>query len=282
MQINHKIILALAIVTIFGAQFIFPAPVSAFCNSDLDCGGTVTVGVQSCMSNGVYQDYIINTCVNPGSSNSSCFATRNSQLIQACQYQCVSGSCTNSNININTGTNTQYTCISHSYEKCVGNSVYWFNSCNQKQGLVATCSASQTCQGNVCLNNATQQNSSPTAHFTKICSDNNVYWFDSLGNRQDIFQKCNTGDVCLNGTCLNSQNNNNQNLNPSNSVLPTNQPNTQTNSSEQNTNASTAAVSTSGISSIVNFIKTWWLWILVIFIITVLFVVIFRRLSSDS
>ncbi len=264
MQINNKVIFILTIAMV-ALQFINPATASAFCNTNADCGGTVIVGVQSCMGNGVYQDYITNTCINPGTSNSSCFTTRNSQLVQACQNQCNSGVCTSGTTN-NSGT-TQYTCISHSYERCVGNAVYWFNSCNAKQGLVTTCSDNQMCQGNACFNNATQT-PAPTAHFTKICSDNSIYWFDSNGVRQEIYQQCIGNQLCQNSQCVITQKN------------ATVQPTVQTNQNiDQGASNSTAAVSG---SPMLDFLKKWWVWILVVFIITVLFVVIFRRLSKDA
>lgn len=280
MQIDNRAIIILAVALFLGLQFTIPATVSAFCNTNADCGGAFPVGSPSCRGNGIYQDYITNTCISQGTQSSSCISSRSYTLVQSCQDQCVSGVCTTGN-NYNNNLGTQYTCLSHSYQKCVGNAVYWYNSCNTKQGLVTTCSTDQMCQGNACFAKPAQNNI-PTAHFAKICSDNDVYWFDSNGFRQDIFQKCNSGDTCLNGVCLNSQNNTGQNLNPAatNTPAPTDQ---NTNNQVQNTNQavsnSTAAVSG---SSIIDFFKKWWVWILVVFVITVLFVVIFRRLSKDA
>jgi len=44
-------------------------------------------------------------------------------------------------------------CTSHTSQKCVGNSVYWFDSCNNQQELSQACSANQTCSNGTCQTN---------------------------------------------------------------------------------------------------------------------------------
>lgn len=88
-------------------------------------------------------------------------------------------------------------CISSITNKCVGNSVYWFDSCTNKQGLVANCTGNQTCQNGQCVNSCT-----PNA--SQKCVGNSVYWFDSCGSQQGLIYSCIGGQTCQNGQCVNN------------------------------------------------------------------------------
>ena len=59
--------------------------------------------------------------------------------------------------NVNT---IQNQCNSHSYQRCSGNALYWYDSCGSQQEL------SQVCQSG-CSNNLCQQNTQATATVTK-------------------------------------------------------------------------------------------------------------------
>src|SRR3989344_1190247 len=53
-------------------------------------------------------------------------------------------------------------CVSHIEKKCAGNSVHWYDSCNNQQEVFQTCGANQTCSGGQCVTNC-------TPHSTKQC-----------------------------------------------------------------------------------------------------------------
>ena len=88
-------------------------------------------------------------------------------------------------------------CTSNHQQKCVGNSVYWFDSCGAQESLIQSCSYNQTCSNGSCTNNCTY-------HYSQRCINNNLYWFDSCGSQQGISQYCSDG--CQNDACIIQQN----------------------------------------------------------------------------
>ena len=63
-------------------------------------------------------------------------------------------------------------------------------------------SGSQT-QSVSCSVNVTQQITSCQNHSYQQCQSNAVYWYNSCGQQQDIFQYCNSNQICSNNTCIN-------------------------------------------------------------------------------
>ncbi|MBI1866231.1 MAG: PKD domain-containing protein, partial [Candidatus Staskawiczbacteria bacterium] len=47
-------------------------------------------------------------------------------------------------------------CTANATQRCIGNSIYWYDSCGNQQGLIQTCNYNQTCSNGYCSN--TQQN----------------------------------------------------------------------------------------------------------------------------
>jgi uncharacterized repeat protein (TIGR01451 family) len=113
------------------------------------------------------------------------------------------------------------TCTSHASQKCVGNAVYWFNSCGTQQELAQTCSGSQVCQNNQCVNIACNASSDcGTNGYTgdPFCQSGNVYQnyktytcnnpgtasasCTSASNAQ-LKQTCASGQTCSGGSCAN-------------------------------------------------------------------------------
>lgn len=93
-------------------------------------------------------------------------------------------------------------CISNATQRCVGYSVFWYDSCGQQQDWIKNCS--YKCQNGQCISNQ------PTyvKHYRKSCSNNNLYWYDSNGAPNDIYKNCSdnnelTQDSCLNNQCVN-------------------------------------------------------------------------------
>ena len=89
---------------------------------------------------------------------------------------------------------TASSCAPHASQRCVGNSVYWFDSCNVQQELIQTCSSNQICSNGSCVNNC-------VSHTTQKCVGNNVYWFNSCNDQEELKQNCSSNQICLNGNC---------------------------------------------------------------------------------
>ena len=121
----------------------------------------------------------------------------------------ISQYCTNGCSGNTCGSNTNYYygyCNSHSYERCVGNNLYWYDSCGNQQELDRYCSSG--CSGNTCQNDYNNYNynnynnyGNCTYHAYKLCSGNNVYWYNSCGNQQEIYTSCSGGQTCQYGQC---------------------------------------------------------------------------------
>ena len=101
--------------------------------------------------------------------------------------------------------NAQYytgLCTYHSYQRCSGSYLYWYDSCGNQQDVASYCS--NGCYNNVCQNynnNNYNNYSNCTYHAYKLCQGNNVYWYDSCGTQQDLYSTCTNGLVCQYGQC---------------------------------------------------------------------------------
>ncbi len=96
----------------------------------------------------------------------------------------------------------QYGCTSNYQERCSGNNLYWYDSCGNQQNLVQYCQ--NGCYNNSCQNNYNNYNNygNCTYHAYKLCVGNNIYWYDSCQNQQDLYYNCtNNGQVCQYGQC---------------------------------------------------------------------------------
>lgn len=253
------------------------------CNSNSDCQQSKFVDQQYCQGNNLYQNYVTNTCNNPGSAYSSCTSSKSPRLVQSCSKTCEENlwyiGCSENNPTTNT-TNTNNTCFSHSYQKCSGNSVYWFDSCNNKQDLYQTCSSGQICSGNSCQTNyITNYN----LHAIKGCVNNNVYWYDSLGNQQDLYQNCSTtGQVCQDGKCVTGKTTYVTPVSTTTKTIETTTAdctNTQSTVEPPQTESNlTAAVSENPVAGS---LKKWFVWLMISAVLIFLFITIFRKLSSN-
>lgn len=98
-----------------------------------------------------------------------------------------------------------YACNYHAYRDCVGGSVYWFDSCSNRQDLYQNCSSlNQTCQYGQCVV------SNPyVLRYKASCQGDNLYWYDSNGASQGLYKSCAdtnqcTADSCSGAKCLNT------------------------------------------------------------------------------
>jgi uncharacterized protein YcfL len=97
-------------------------------------------------------------------------------------------------------TNAQYytgLCTYHASQRCIGNTLYWYDSCGNQQ---------EVAQYNACneYNNYNNYNNygSCTYHAYKECVGNNVYWYNSCGVQQDLYSNC-YNQHCQYGQCVN-------------------------------------------------------------------------------
>ncbi|MCX6723362.1 MAG: hypothetical protein NT094_04870, partial [Candidatus Staskawiczbacteria bacterium] len=69
-------------------------------------------------------------------------------------------------------------CTSHDYKSCVGNAVYWFNSCNIQEEQFQACTGNQTCANGSCVDIACSSNSNCGNNGlidSPFCQSGNVY-----------------------------------------------------------------------------------------------------------
>ena len=164
------------------------------CSTKSDCGTDGYINQPYCRGNSVYQDYVTYTCHNPGTTSSYCSSSTTARLIQTCStnQQCMNGRC-----------ETTTTCYPYYYKRCVGNHLYWFDSCNNQQELIQYCPAG--CEFDRCKSYWSIFTPTCVSHAYKLCVGNAIYWFDSCHNRQELVQQCPADQTCQYGQCVNIQ-----------------------------------------------------------------------------
>ncbi|MDP2741405.1 MAG: hypothetical protein Q8O66_01800, partial [bacterium] len=127
----------------------------------------------------------------------NCYNLFNQSGTQTATVNITSGNQTSSAV-CSVSVNQNNNCTQNYQQRCVGNAVYWYDSCGAQGNFIQTCSYNQTCSNGSCSTN------SCTNHYSQRCSNNNLYWFDSCGNQQEILQYCANG--CQNNVCTTQQN----------------------------------------------------------------------------
>lgn len=92
-------------------------------------------------------------------------------------------------------------CESHNSYKCYNGDVYWYNSCDEREGIRYNCNSTQTCLNGECVENV----ENCTTHASSNCSGGEVYWWNSCGEREEIRYNCNSTQTCSNGQCINNE-----------------------------------------------------------------------------
>jgi len=192
------------------------------------CSGNYLYWYDSCGAReGVYQ-YCSNGCYNNSCSGNNNNCTSNSYqqcsgnylywydscgnrggVSQYCQNGCSNNSCQNVCTGYNCNNNNN--CVNFSYKQCVGNNIYWYDSCGVQRDLYQTCYGSNICQSGACITVQPVQPIYPTytAHYRTSCYGNNVYWYSSLGAVNSIYKNCAdtnscTVDACSGVACTNT------------------------------------------------------------------------------
>ena len=101
--------------------------------------------------------------------------------------------------------NAQYECTYHAYRLCMGNNIYWYDSCGTLQDLSSICNGGQICQYGQCIFNVqtySQPQNNYMAHSRTACNGNSVSWYDSLGIASGLYQNCTDNNSCTLDTCF--------------------------------------------------------------------------------
>jgi hypothetical protein len=86
------------------------------------------------------------------------------------------------------------------FYSCHDNVLATWNSSTNTFDIANACTA-----GNKFISSLVCKNNTPvcTTHSTKQCSGNDVYWYNSCGTKEDVFQQCTSNQVCQNAQCVN-------------------------------------------------------------------------------
>ena len=141
------------------------------CSGDSDCGKPGYVGNKFCQGKSVHQQYATYSCVNPGTSKSSCKTTLTNIMVENCDKSCLSGKCTS------IGCYSDYDCGTADYSgkpSCIGNNVWqnynthpcvnpgtalsYCGAASQILQLKTRCTQSQLCVSGTCKDIACSQN----------------------------------------------------------------------------------------------------------------------------
>jgi hypothetical protein len=98
----------------------------------------------------------------------------------------------------------QYNCISNYQQKCLGNNLYWYDSCGNQQNFIQYCSGSNSYNNynNYNYNNNYNNNNNCSYHASEQCSGNSVYFYSGCDTIQDLIQNCTISGL----TCQYGQN----------------------------------------------------------------------------
>ena len=121
-------------------------------------------------------------------------------LSQYCANGCYNNLCYNNGYN-NYNYNNYNNCTYHAYKLCVGNNVYWYDSCGTQQDFYTSCVNNQTCQYGQCTSYIAPVINNYTAYSTKACYNNSIYWYDSLGVVSGLYQSCQDSNSCTLDAC---------------------------------------------------------------------------------
>jgi len=192
----------------------------------------------------------------------------------------------------NSVTSTNY--VTRIFKGCVGNISYWYDSLGNQKDVYQNCSATgQVCQNGGCIGNGTTVTANPTTntsantattatvkHFKIGCYDNSVYWYNSKGVIEDVYNNCSDSNSCTVDACTESKCQNELKCDGSTCGIDSEDYAKYCSNIASNNNSNlTAAVSE---NSFANFFKRWYGWGILILILIILFIVIFRRLSSNN
>ena len=93
-------------------------------------------------------------------------------------------------------------CVPHFKSQCLGEHVYWYDSCGNKEEKKEKCE--NGCWNGVCVaGNDTGNQNQCKSHAQYGCYENHVFWIDSCGHVEEKKEYCDNG--CENGFCLETE-----------------------------------------------------------------------------
>ena len=104
-------------------------------------------------------------------TSQSCTNSFSNQGTQTATVRVTAGS-QNANNTCSVGVSQTQTCTPNYQQRCVGNSMYWYDSCGAQGSYVGTC-------GNTC-----------TPNYQQRCVGNSMYWYDSCGTQGSYVGTC--------------------------------------------------------------------------------------------
>jgi len=134
-------------------------------------------------------------------------------IAQYCQNGCYNNSCQNNYNNNYNNYNSYGNCTYHAYKLCLGNNIYWYDSCQKQQDLYYNCTNNgQVCQYGQCttyIQPIQPINNYPVntyaAYYKTACSGSSIFWYDSLGVRSGLYKNCVDNNSCTSDTCSGSK-----------------------------------------------------------------------------
>jgi len=98
-------------------------------------------------------------------------------------------------------------CNTHAYTDCVGNRIYWYNSCSGMEDMYQDCANyGMTCQGGQCVySSQTNNNSNYVRQSFLGCYAKSIYWYDSLRQPSDFYSSCADKNSCTVDGCINAK-----------------------------------------------------------------------------
>jgi len=99
-----------------------------------------------------------------------------------------------------TGESTSYATYGRMHRYCNGcdQNLSWYTG--NSWTTVGACAGTLNVQQVRCATNCAPVCNS---HLTKQCSGNSVYWYNSCGTKEDLFQTCNSNQTCQDAQCVN-------------------------------------------------------------------------------
>jgi len=165
-----------------------------FCGFSTSCGNCQTL---------YGSDYVCNsgTCVLESECNEDCSdVTYECGTQTICDEECIIGDCTSANeicnVNVCESCPTNYgDCDNNDSTGCETN----LNTDSSNCGSCGNdCQDGYSCVSGSCVEDSEECTSN---NYTQ-CYDGNVYWYDSCGEREGVYDYCSSEEVCSSGECV--------------------------------------------------------------------------------
>ncbi len=163
-----------------GTAFSMNYPVSAV--PQMISIGPLTSGIYN--PNEVYLSWLF---IRKRSAAEPAYAIGDEQAMVACTNECATSGAAQCS-----GISGYQTCGNYDSDACL------------EWSVVTNCPSGQSCSGGVCA----AAPDSCSSHHSKKCHDGDVYWYDSCGGREGLYDACSGDQICSDGKCVDSDSEN--------------------------------------------------------------------------